>query len=89
MSYHLRLSDLARMSLTDSDQALASLVQAAKNDRNGQRAELDARVREFELRYEMSSDVMRERLRSGELDEAAEIVRWLMTLSAHDNVGPR
>ena len=77
----------AHMSIKDSESALTSLVESAKLNRNGQRAQLDARIREFELRYEMPFETMRERLRSGELDETAEIVRWLMILSARDNVG--
>lgn len=87
MAYHVKLSDLANMPMADSDRALGELVRSAKASRNGQRAVLDVRVREFEIRYEMSSDAMREQLRDGTLEETADIARWLMAVSARDNRG--
>jgi hypothetical protein len=89
MSYHVRLSDLANMPKADSDRVLEELVRAAKSQRNGQSAMLDARIRAFEIRNEMSSDTMRKRLRDGALQETAEIARWLMALAARENRGAR
>jgi hypothetical protein len=89
MAYHVKLSDLANMPVEDSDRVLAELVQSAKAKRNGQRAVMDARIREFEIRYEMSSADLHERLRSGALLETAEIARWLMLLAARENRGSR
>jgi len=89
MAYHVKLSELANMPVADSDRVLGELVRSAKARRNGQRAILDARAREFEIRYEMSSDAMREGLRTGALQETADIARWLMTLAARDNSGSR
>lgn len=86
MGYHVKLSDLASMSVKDSNRVLGELVRSAKSRRNGQSAVLDARISEFELRYEMSSQDMRQRLANGSLHETADIARWLMTLAARDNI---
>lgn len=87
MGYTVKLSDLAKMPQSDSDQILSDLVSSAKARRNGQRAILDARIRDFEIRYEMTSETLHERLRSGACHETAEIARWLMLLAARDNRG--
>lgn len=86
MGYHVKLSDLTSMSVKDSNRVLGELVRSAKSRRNGQSAVLDARISEFELRYEMSSQDMRQRLSNGSLHETADIARWLMTLAARDNI---
>ena len=87
MAYHVKLSDLATMPVVDSNRVLGELVRSAKSHRNGQSAVLDARISDYELRYEMSSAVMRSRLKDGTLRETADIARWLMTLAARDNRG--
>lgn len=87
MAYHIKLSDLAKMPAVDSNRVLGELVRSAKTRRNGQSAVLDARISDYELRYEMSSNDMRRRLADGSLHETAEIARWLMTLAARDNGG--
>lgn len=85
MSYHVKLSDLACMPIVDSDRVLGELVHSARTNRNGQAAVLDARIRSFEMRYEMTSDQLREGLRAGTIEETADIARWLFTLDARDN----
>jgi hypothetical protein len=87
MAYHVKLSDLANMPVVDSNRVLGELVRSAKSRRNGQSAVLDARISDYELRYEMSSGDMRRRLKDGTLRETADIARWLMTLAARDNCG--
>ena len=87
MAYHIKLSDLAKMPVPDSNRVLGELVRSAKSRRNGQSAVLDARISDYELRYEMSSVDMRRRLKDGTLRETADIARWLMTLAARDNRG--
>lgn len=77
------------MPAKDSDRVLAELVHAAKSSRNGQRAILDARIKEFEMKHEMSSATMRRRLREGTLKETADIARWLMIIAARENSGKR
>ena len=87
MAYHVKLSDLAKMPVVDSNSVLGELVRSAKSRRNEQSAVLDARISDYELRYEMSSGDMRRRLKDGTLRETADIARWLMTLAARDNRG--
>lgn len=87
MAYHVKLSDLAKMPVVDSNRVLGELVRSAKGRRNGQSAVLDARISHYELRYETSSGDMRRRLKDGTLRETADIARWLMTLAARDNRG--
>ena len=87
MGSHVKLADLANMPTQDSDRVLGDLVKSAKARRNGQRAILEARIREFEIRYEMTSDTLHERLRNGTFQETAEIARWLMLLAARENRG--
>lgn len=87
MAYRVKLSELANMPVANADRMLGELVRSARASPNGQRAVLDARIRDFEIRYEMSSDDMRQRLRDAGLDETAEIARWLMALAARDNRG--
>ena len=82
MSFRLALVDLAHMSKPEVDRALGELVSAAKAPRNGQRAELDARIHQLELQYEMTSEEMRENLRNGRLKETAEIAHWLFLIRA-------
>ena len=84
MSYRLALADLANMSKPEADRALGELVSAAKAPRNGQRAELDARIHQLELEYEMSSDELRENLRNGQVKETAKIAHWLFLIRARD-----
>ncbi len=89
MAYHVKLSELANMPIADSNRVLGELVQSAKRRRNGQSAVLDARIADYEVRYEMSSAEMRRKLVEGSLKETADVARWLMTLAARDNGAAR
>ncbi len=80
----LKLSELATMTKPQREAALADLVRAAKEPRNGEARVLDERIHEFEVRYEMTSEQMLERLAAGELHDTADIVRWTMLLYARD-----
>jgi len=85
----VRLSELVAVPVAEADLVLDHLARSAKAVRSrGQRAVLEARVREYEIRYEMSSDDMRRLLRDGALEETADIARWLMVLGARDNRTP-
>ena len=77
------------MPIADSNRVLGELVRSARQGRDGQTAELNARISEYEMRYEMTSAEMRTKLADGSLRETAEIARWLMTLAARDNSGTR
>jgi hypothetical protein len=68
----------------ERESALGALVQRAKGKPNGQLKSLDAEIRGFEIRYEMSSDEMRAAFSRGEIRDTAEISRWLILLRARD-----
>ena len=68
------------MPAEDRERALAELVAMANSPENGQRAALNARLREFEQRYELSSTDLPEALRFGRIRETADISRWLFWL---------
>lgn len=87
MGMLIRLSELARMTQGQQERVLTALVRKAKAPRSGHVTELDRRLREFELRYEMSSDEMLERFARGELRDTADIARW--SLLAHARRGLR
>ena len=77
MGYTISSAELSNMSAEDRQRALAELVSKANDPQNGQQAALGARLREFEQRYELSSADLPEALRSGRIQETAEISRWL------------
>ena len=58
MSYQIRSSDLANMTEKERIDVLADLVNATKYDGDRDRRVLRARIRQFELRYEMTSEAM-------------------------------
>lgn len=49
-----------------------------KQPMNGQLAEINAEISDFERRYEMPSDDMKSCLRSGSLKATNKIRKWLM-----------
>lgn len=89
MSYRVRLSELSVMTVPEQSAALTSLVAKAKGKPNGSLAELDARIRRYEFRYEMSSDRLTEKLKAGEQQETAEISDWLFWLDARHELVAR
>jgi hypothetical protein len=80
----VRLSELSRMSDPERERTLDDLVRRAKGKPNGQLKMLDAEIRSFEIRYEMSSVEMRAKFGRGEVADTADIARWLILLRARD-----
>ncbi len=80
MGYSIKASDLAAMSESERAIVLDELCAAANRPLNGQAAVMDARIREYEQRYEMSSRELLERLAAGVVHETADISRWLFWL---------
>lgn len=68
------------MSVEEKERELRRLTDAANAQPNGQRAALDGRIRQLELRYEMTSEEMLGRLARGEIRETAEIADWLFLI---------
>ncbi len=83
----IKLKALYEMSAQEREKTLSELVKGANLPRNGHPSRLDARIREFEVRFEMTSAELHERLRAGVLEETAEIAKWLFLLDARGEKG--
>jgi len=58
------------------DRALEKIVTLAREETRQTLAELEARLRAFEERYQMESEEFYERFRAGELGDNMEVVEW-------------
>lgn len=80
MTYQLKFKDLAGMIPEERGAEYSTAARELRApERSGLEA-LDARIREYELRYEISSEDLLEKLERGEMKETAEIARWLFLL---------
>jgi hypothetical protein len=86
MAYSVSFIDLQNMPPAEKDRALGSLVAGARASVNGQTDKLEAEIREYERRYEVSSERMMEQLAEGERKETAEIASWLMRLRIRERM---
>ncbi len=78
-------ASLSKMNKAAKGRALDKLVRAAQSGKpNGGLSSVEAEIRAFETRYEMTSDEMRKRFRDGTLNDTADVARWLLLLSARD-----
>jgi len=73
MAKHLRLSDLARLSNPEKAEAVCELAHSALCGPNGEMKVIEARIRDFERRSEMTSGAMERLLVAGAIQETAEI----------------
>jgi hypothetical protein len=78
--FSIRSADLHGMSAEELERQAEALAASASSEEAG--AWLDSRIRQYELRYEMSSAEMSKKLAAGEMKETAEIARWLVLWSA-------
>jgi len=83
MVFTVRSSDLHGMSANDLENVAHGLAPAG-NEREEMRV-LEARVRRFEIDYEMSSAEMMRQVASGERKETADIARWRVLWSMLDD----
>ena len=86
MAYAVRFTDLKSMSPEEKDEALGNLVAGARSSHNGQIDKLEAEIRDYERRYEVSSERMVQELSEGERKETAEIASWLMRLRIRERM---
>ena len=86
MAYSVRFTDLKNMSSAEKGKALGNLVAGARSSANGQTDKLEAEIREYERRYEVSSERMMQELAEGERKETAEIASWLMRLRIRERM---
>lgn len=82
----LKMSDLASMKEHERDAALGRLADHARAKPNGGLTAIELRIREYEARYEMTSERMRKLVASDPSKETAELGKWLMLLSVRDRV---
>jgi hypothetical protein len=86
MAYSVRFTDLENMPPAEKDRALGNLVAGARASANGQTDKLEAEIREYERRYEVSSERMMQQLAEGERKETAEIASWLLRLRIRERM---
>ena len=84
----ISLNTLRALPAAERERALAELSANAAAPRNGQSDVLDARIHFFEQQYEMTSDELHQRLRSGQQTETADVAKWLFLLEARNGHEP-
>jgi len=77
----LYFSELRTLSPEQQQKKLLELTSRRNAPVNGQLERLEAEIREFEQRYELSSSELAEALRTGKLRETAEVGRWLILIA--------
>jgi hypothetical protein len=82
MPERVQLAELAALTPEAFKKQATAMAAAQKSLRAKGSPTLDARIRSFEIRYEMSSAELPERLASGEVQETADICEWLLLLAA-------
>jgi hypothetical protein len=83
----IKLSDLAKMSKDEKDVTLKKFVESAQQPPTKETiAEWKNKIAKYEEQYEMTSDEMRNKLKSGEITETFEICKWLMDLHVLDRL---
>jgi hypothetical protein len=83
----MKLTELAAMDAEKRANALDDLVaRAVSGPPNGGRTSLDARIRTFEARYEITSTDMQARFARGEMRDTSDVAEWLMLLQARSRV---
>lgn len=75
------------MTAEDRTKALTALTDAARRDGAEMHSILEARVRQFEMRYTLTSTEMLRALTDGRLSETPDIAEWLFLLNALSSDG--
>ncbi len=86
MTHPVKLADLKNMPKGEKGRVLGGLVAGARSETNGRSEELDAEIREYERRYEVSSERMLRELEEGKREETAEIASWIMRLRIRERM---
>lgn len=74
----MKLHDYPRLTPAMQAEFRKEWVAVSKKPPNGQLTAIEAKLRVFEHRYEMSTSEMRSRFKAGELKDTAEISQWLI-----------
>lgn len=82
----MKLSELASMG--DESQANAIGLMASQMRASGTDAlrTIHKTIAQYEQRHNMTSQVMLERVASGDLDESADVCSWLLALKKRDRL---
>ncbi len=88
MAYSVRMSELREMSEGERAEVIRELARNALEFPNGQAEQINAEIREFERRYEISSERLLEELYQGRRPETAHIARWLWLLDLRERTNP-
>jgi len=80
-AYSVSTSEFGKMSDKEKAEAVRKLARGAYESRNGQFAEIDAQIDEYERKYEFDSSIMLEQLAAGKITETDEISDWLWLLN--------
>lgn len=89
MSTPLNLTEFGSLSPAEQADCVQRLIAARAEPLNGHLPELDAKIASFETRYEMSSEVMSQKLSDGSLPETADICSWQILLELRGRVRQR
>lgn len=81
MPYRVNLSRLSEMSPREREDTIDELLSASTEPTL---RDMEARLRRYEMTYEMSTETMLDRWRRGKLEETAEIASWLFLASARN-----
>ncbi|NHC36889.1 hypothetical protein [Scytonema millei] len=86
----VKLSELTATSAQDRERQVKRLFQDAltptEEQIKKQSEEINAKIRDFERRYEMPSVVMRQNLLEGKIKETADICSWLILLKLRNRL---
>lgn len=80
----MELRRFAELSTEERESFVDELSRKATAPRNGQAANIDARILAFENQYGITSDEMRRRFKSGEMRDTGDVSRWLMLLRVRE-----
>lgn len=86
MSRSVSFEELRNAPPEQRERMLEKLGYAASGPPNGEVERIEAEIREYERRYEVSSERMMEELEEGTRKETAEIASWIMRLRIRERL---
>lgn len=82
MIHQLNMSDLRRLGKKERDESLSALARSARTNGEAGAAMTQSKIREFEIRYEMTSVELLKGLEDETVRETADVAEWLFLLSS-------
>ena len=81
-----RLSEYAKLSESERAERVQMLEEAGKGPLNGEMAHIDSEITALELRHQMSTATMLNRLAASTIDHTPDICRWQMLAEIRNRV---